>query len=131
MIQIFAFANMTDSELISRMFQAFSDPLRLRILHLLRGGEICVGDLVEVLGVPQPTVSRHLCRLRQAGLVVIRKEGRWCFYALAGTTNRVHERLLKCLASCFEEVPELREDAGYAARLRARGGCCSEAFAST
>ena len=122
---------MSDSELISRMFQAFSDPLRLRILYLLRQGEICVGDLVEILRVPQPTVSRHLCRLRQAGLVEIRKEGRWCFYALAGATSCFHERLLKCLGSCFEEVPELRDDAGHAARLRARGGCCSDTRAST
>ena len=42
------------------MFKAFSDPLRLRILHVLRGGELCVCDLVDVLKVPQPTASRHL-----------------------------------------------------------------------
>jgi len=45
---------------INRMFRAFSDPIRLRTLHLLLGGEMCVGDLVEVLQVPQPTASRHL-----------------------------------------------------------------------
>ena len=51
------------------MFRAFSDRTRLRLLHLLRGGEGCVCDLVRVLGVPQPKVSRHLAYLRKAGLV--------------------------------------------------------------
>ena len=117
---------MNDPASISRMFQAFSDPLRLRILHLLRQGEMCVGDLVEVLGVPQPTASRHLRRLRDAGLVEVRNAGRWCFYVMATPTSCFHERLLECLGSCFEEVPAFRDDAARAARLRALGGCCSE-----
>jgi len=111
---------------INRMFQGFSDPLRLRILHLLRQGEMCVGDLVEVLRVPQPTASRHLRRLREAGLVEVRHAGRWCFYLLAAPASGFHRRLLDCLGSCFEEVPELKADALRAARLRERGGCCAD-----
>lgn len=107
------------------MFQAFSDPTRLRILYLLREGETCVGDLVEVLGVPQPTASRHLARLRDAGLVEVRRDGRWSFYSLAPASGDFHRRLVGCLASCFAEVPELRADARRAARLRAKGGCCA------
>jgi ArsR family transcriptional regulator len=53
------------------MFRAFSDRNRLRILHLLQDGEMCVGDIVNVLQVPQPRVSRHLAYLRRAGLVVV------------------------------------------------------------
>lgn len=41
-------------------FRAFSDQTRLRILRLLQGGELCVNDLVQIIGVPQPTASRHL-----------------------------------------------------------------------
>ncbi|UCF81219.1 MAG: winged helix-turn-helix transcriptional regulator [Acidobacteriota bacterium] len=92
------------------MFRAFSDPTRLRILHLLGEGEVCVGDLVEILTVPQPTVSRHLSYLRRAGLVRARRNGRWCFYSLAGATTKFHRQLLDCLGSCFQEVPEIRED---------------------
>ena len=47
-------------ESASRLFRVMADPIRLRILHLLRAGELCVGDLVTVLDVPQPTASRHL-----------------------------------------------------------------------
>lgn len=110
---------------IDRMFRAFSDPTRLRALHLLRGGETCVGDLVEILQVPQPTASRHLRYLREAGLVEARREGRWCFYSLAEASSGFHRRLLDCLGSCFAEVPELAGDARRAARLRERGGCCA------
>ena len=104
------------------MFRAFSDRTRLRILHLLRGGELCVCDLVEVLGVPQPKTSRHLAYLRKAGLVVARKEGLWNYYRLARARNAFHAKLLDCLDCCFREAPELAHDAR---RLTARGkNCC-------
>ena len=121
---VFVLANMDD---ISRMFRAFSDPIRLRTLHLLLGGEMCVGDLVEVLQVPQPTASRHLGYLREAGLVRARRDGRWCFYSLTEPASGFHRRLLDCLGSCFGEVPELNGDAERAGRLRATGGCCAAA----
>jgi len=58
-----------------------SDPVRLRILHLLwKSGEVCVCHLHLSLELPQPTVSRHLARLRRDRLVAIRKEGHWIHY---------------------------------------------------
>ena len=72
-----------DPQRISSMFRAFSDPTRLRILRLLQAGECCVGDLVSILELPQPSVSRHLAYLREAGLVADRKEGLWVYYSLA------------------------------------------------
>lgn len=109
---------------VNLLFRAFSDPTRLRILHLVRGGEICVGDLVRVLRVPQPTASRHLAYLRRAGLVGARKEGLWSYYSLSPAKGRFHETLLACLGSCFREVPELADDARRYARLKKSGGCC-------
>ena len=110
------------------MFRAFSDRTRLRILHLLRGGELCVCDLVEVLRVPQPTASRHLAYLRKARLVVARKDGLWSYYSLAPARNTFHEKLLDCLANCFREVPELGKDARRLRRCRTdRAGRCSAA----
>ena len=101
---------------INRMFRAFSDPTRLRILHLLVEGEMCVGDLVDVLRVPQPTASRHLRYLREAELVEVRKDGRWCIYTLSTAGTGFHRRLLDCLGTCFGEVPDLRADAQRAQR---------------
>jgi ArsR family transcriptional regulator len=104
------------------MFRAFSDRTRLRLLNLLRGGETCVCDLVDVLGVSQPKVSRHLAYLRKAGLVVARKEGLWMHYRLAPAKSDFHKSLINCLACCFQSVPELKKDGE---RLRLSSSSCS------
>lgn len=62
-----------------------SHPIRLRcVLMLLDQPELCVCDLTAVIGVPQPSVSRHLGQLRAAGLVADRREGQWIHYRLDG-----------------------------------------------
>jgi ArsR family transcriptional regulator len=109
---------------VDLMFRAFSDRTRLRILHLLRGGEMCVGDLVDVLRVEQPAASRHLAYLRRAGLVVVRKAAQWSYYSLAPARMPFHQKLLECLACCFQEVPEMQADAARAANIKKSGGCC-------
>jgi DNA-binding transcriptional ArsR family regulator len=63
-------------------FEALSEPMRRRILELLRDGERGVGELVERLGLSQPGVSKHLRVLREAGLVSVRPEGRRRWYGL-------------------------------------------------
>ena len=65
------------------LFKAFADRTRLRILHLLRQREMCVGDMVKILGVPQPKASRHLTYLKRSGLVRSRQEGLWRYYVAA------------------------------------------------
>lgn len=109
---------------INLMFRAFSDPTRLRILTLIHDRELCVGDIVTVVRLPQPTVSRHLAYLRRAGLVGSRKDGLWVYYSLAKPSSPFHHRLISCLASCFSDVPEIARDAKRAAKLRQSGGCC-------
>lgn len=109
---------------IDLMFRAFSDRTRLRILHVLQGGELCVGDIVEILLAPQPRVSRHLAYLRKAKLVLVRKTGLWSHYSLAPAKTPFHRKLLECLAKCFGEVPELQADNARAAKIRKSGGCC-------
>ncbi len=65
------------------LFHALSDPRRLRILDLLRSGEQCVCDLQAALDCGQSLLSFHLKTLRDAGLVSMRREGRWSHYRLA------------------------------------------------
>ncbi|MEN6406635.1 MAG: metalloregulator ArsR/SmtB family transcription factor [Thermoguttaceae bacterium] len=95
---------------IKTVFRALSDQTRLRILNLLRGGELCVCHLVAVLGVPQPTASRHLSYLRKAGLVVARKDGLWSYYRLSPARGKSHKMLLACLVQCFQEDTAFAED---------------------
>jgi len=65
-----------------RFANALADAHRQQILRLLWGRELCVGDLVQALGLAQPTVSHHLRILRQAGLLRTRAAGRRMFYTL-------------------------------------------------
>ena len=105
-------------------FRAFSDRTRLRILSLLRNREFCVGDIVEILQVPQPRISRHLAYLRKAELVMVRKAGLWSYYSLAPAETPFHKKLLSCLGNCFSEVPQIQADQAQAAEIRKAGGCC-------
>jgi ArsR family transcriptional regulator len=107
-----------------KMFRAFADRTRLRILHLLAGGELCVSDIVTILAVPQAKASHHLLYLRKAGLVETRKQGLWCFYSLCPARSPFHEKLLECLDQCFAGVPGLAADRRRAAKVRNSGGCC-------
>jgi ArsR family transcriptional regulator len=110
---------------VDLMFRAFSDPIRLRILSLVEPGELCVCDLVEILKLPQPTISRHLSYLRRAGLVRARQEGSWNYYELTPAKSAFHTKLLECLRTCFRDVPEMAVDATRARAVRKRGGCCT------
>jgi ArsR family transcriptional regulator, arsenate/arsenite/antimonite-responsive transcriptional repressor len=109
---------------VDLMFRAFSDRTRLRILHVLLGGELCVGDLVAILQAPQPRISRHLAYLRKARLVTVRKSGLWSHYSLAPAATPFHRKLLECLAKCFSEVPEVQADGRRADKIKKSGGCC-------
>ena len=106
---------------VDQIFRAFSDRTRLRILSMLRRGELCVCDIVGVLGVPQPKVSRHLAYLRRTGLVEARREGLWMYYRLAPARSALHAKLLDCLACCLEDMPQLTRDAKKLKRLPS---CC-------
>jgi ArsR family transcriptional regulator len=107
------------------MFRAFSDRTRLRILNLLKPGELCVCDLVRALELPQPKVSRHLAYLKKAGLVTGRKDGLWMYYALTPAKNAFHQKLMECLSCCFQDVPDLGKDVKRLGRSNdATGTCC-------
>ena len=126
-VRIFAQANMpvaVKATPVDLMFRAFSDRTRLRILSMLRPGELCVCDIVAVLDVPQPKVSRHLAYLRKAGLVDVRRDGQWMHYTLTPARGQFHTKLLDCLSCCLQDVPELARDAKRVKSCRSGGDCC-------
>jgi ArsR family transcriptional regulator len=100
------------------LFQALSDPTRLRIAALLLlADELCVCDLTAVLSLSQPKISRHLAYLREAGLVSDRRAGVWVHYRLhASLPAWVRDVLEATLAGCAKRPP-YRDDR---ARLRQR-----------
>ena len=101
------------------MFRALADTTRLRILNLMAEREVCVCYFVEILGISQPKVSRHLAYLRRAGLVAARRDGKWIHYRLAEPGNATARRML----GEFREW--LRADSNMVReRERLDGICC-------
>ena len=96
----------TESELLAKYFRVFADPSRLRILEALEAeGELSVGDLVERLGLPQPSVSNHLACLRWCGFVTARREHRTVFNLIADPkVSRVITLARDLLANNAEHV---------------------------
>jgi ArsR family transcriptional regulator len=66
-----------------RVMKALSDPNRVRIVKMLQRRMMCVCELQAALGVAQPTVSKHLKILEEAGLVILRKDGLWVHYTVS------------------------------------------------
>jgi ArsR family transcriptional regulator len=106
---------------VDGLFKGFADPTRIRILNLLAAGELCVCDLVALLRLSQPTVSRHLAYLRRAGLVVARPDLKFTYYRLSEPGHPVHQRLVACVRSSFNGIQSLdQERAAAIARVATR-----------
>ncbi|MFQ5699651.1 MAG: ArsR/SmtB family transcription factor [Myxococcota bacterium] len=100
-------------DLVARRFRALADPNRLRILNALMQGEHSVGDLAALAGLEQPSVSRHLAVLRQAGIVSRRAQGNRGFYRIEDPTvirlcEVVCGGLVERLAEDLEALPDAR-----------------------
>jgi ArsR family transcriptional regulator len=94
---------------VALFFAALADENRLRLLHLMRGGEICVCFLQETLKTNQPKISRHLAYLRRAGLVEARRQGTWMYYRLKDQPPKIQEILEGALAAIKNE-PKIKGD---------------------
>jgi ArsR family transcriptional regulator len=86
------------SDLVAKYFRGLGDPVRLRILELLRReGELSVGELVRRLALPQPHVSNHLACLRWCGFVEARRDGRTVYNRIADERVEVMLELAESL----------------------------------
>jgi len=92
------------------IYGCLCDRTRLRILHLLLRGPLCVCQLQAALREPQVKVSKHLAYLRRRGLVVGRRGGNWMIYALPPRPTRELAANLACLQDCSAEEPVFRRD---------------------
>ena len=105
---------------LEQIFAALSDRTRLRLLNLLALGEICVCYFTEILGAPQPTISRHLAYLRRSGLVTARRDGKWVHYRAAHDRGSQAARILSSV------LVEMRRDRELQSDLAAlQSACCA------
>ena len=92
--------------------QALADPARVRALLALRDGELCLCQIIELLGLAPSTVSRHLNLLYQAQLVQRRKQGRWMYFTLAGkTATPPVQQAIAWAAAALAADPLIKQDA--------------------
>lgn len=111
--------------------KALNDPTRLRSLHALRDGELCLCQLVELFGLAPSTVSKHLNVLYEAGLIDRRREGRWVYFKLAGRdSSPAVKRAIRWVTDCLGDEAEVVRDRAKLDRVLKKGlqelcGCYS------
>ena len=108
---------------LEQLFKGLADQTRLRILNLLIHGELCVCDIHYVLESSQPNVSRHLTYLKNAGLVLDRRDGSRMYYRLAQPAEGVHKLLFAFLREAFQSSEVLAEDLRKLKKAIETGSC--------
>jgi ArsR family transcriptional regulator len=119
---------------LESVYKALADKTRLRILALLGNNEVCVCHLHDSLGLPQPTVSRHLAYLRKSGLVAARRDGVWMHYQLSRALSPLVQGIVGAAVEALQRVSATNQDRKqfqrtfgqlYVLDSPAGGACCA------
>lgn len=105
---------------IALLFKALADQTRLRLINLMGDEEICVCFFVEVLKTNQPKISRHLAYLKRAGVVAVRREGKWMHYRIVEPPDPHAANIFRELRNWLADNPTMQSD-----RARLRKICCA------
>ena len=126
--------NRTAVDQLENLYKALADKTRLRILALLGDNEVCVCHIHDSLGLPQPTVSRHLAYLRRSGLVAARRDGVWMHYQLSRSLSPVVQNVVAAAVDALQQLPATTQDRKqfqrsfgqlYVLDSPAGGACCA------
>lgn len=96
-----------DAELF---FSALADKTRLRLLNLMRDGEVCVCFFAETLGTNNPKISRHLSYLKRANLVTARRDGKWMHYGINSPTDKNALEVFNSTMKMLESDKKMKAD---------------------
>jgi len=113
-----------------QIYQCFCEANRLRILHLLTQGPLCVCHFQDILRIPQAKVSQHLAYLRKHRMVETTRRGNWVIYRLPDRRPAELEKNLRCLQDCAREDKRFRDDLKRQRKITARcqwlesSACC-------
>jgi ArsR family transcriptional regulator len=103
----------TTVEALESACKALADRTRLRILALLGNNEVCVCHIHDSLGLPQPTVSRHLAYLRRSGLVTVRRDGVWMHYRVSSSLDPAVQQVVDAAVAALASVPTTSRDRAH------------------
>jgi ArsR family transcriptional regulator, arsenate/arsenite/antimonite-responsive transcriptional repressor len=117
-----------------QIYQCFCDETRLRILHLLTHGPLCVCHFQSLLKESQVKISKHLAYLKQKGVVMATRHQNWMIYSLPETRSPELDKNLQCLQDCVQTEPLFRKDLKALKAMNpdvewveATIGCCAKA----
>lgn len=107
-------------EHFSAISKALGDPQRLRAFMALRQGELCVCQIIELLGLAPSTVSKHMTILKAAGLVQSRKDSRWVYYRLAQPEQKqAIQHIITLATTLLEDDSDIRRDRQHLQGIKA------------
>lgn len=101
-------------------FSALADKTRLRLLNLMRDGEVCVCFFAGTLGTNNPKISRHLSYLKRAGLVTGRRDGKWVHYRINPPKDENAQEVFAATMKMLASDKQMNAD-----RKRYIADCCS------
>ena len=113
----------TNNFKLDEFFAALADRTRLRLLNLMRDGEVCVCFFAEALGTNNPKISRHLSYLKRANLVTARRDGKWMHYSLNRPAEPQAAEMFDSLLKTLESDKEMQAD-----RSNLINVCCAPRF---
>ena len=107
------------------IFKALADENRIRILNILRNGELCGCDIEAVLGIKQSNVSRHLNRLKVAGIIYSDKKAQWVYYQLNDKIFQRFPFLSIIINDEIEKISICKEDLKFLKKVKASCRSCN------
>lgn len=109
---------------IVQVFKALADETRIRILNLLRTGELCVCDIETVLGIQQSSASRHLNKLRLAGIIDSQKKSQWVYFRLNAEVFLKFPFLAMIINDEIEKLHVCQDDLSLLKKHKCTGTTC-------
>ena len=108
------------------ILKALADEKRVRILKLLLYRKLCVCEIADILGATQPAISKHLKKLRSAGLISCEQDGFWTNYFIARPKDAHVKVLLRCVNKWLNDDGVVRNDARKAKNINRKRLCCKK-----
>ena len=108
------------------MFKALADETRIRMLNLLNTGELCVCDIEEVLDIKQSNASRHLNRLKSAGIILSAKKSQWVYYRINDAIKIKYPFIQTIIQDELEKIEVCKDDMALLAKHQASGFTCEQ-----
>lgn len=108
------------------IFKAFGDETRIRILNLLGGGELCVCEIETILGITQSNASRHLNKLRAAGIITYEKKSQWVYYRMNEEFLERCDLLYRFFNREVQKNPVYQDDMAKLSKFKESNLSCKE-----